>query len=80
MPGLTITFTDEELATLRATARREQVSMKAYAHATVIERIEQEALRAGYRQLRDELGHADSSAIRAAANTSAARIASEAGE
>jgi hypothetical protein len=80
MPGLTITFTDEELAALRVSARREQVSMKAYAHDTLMNRIQEEALREGYRRLRVELGQDENMAIRAAAQGSAARIAAGAGE
>ncbi|MBV9025798.1 MAG: hypothetical protein JO362_18860 [Streptomycetaceae bacterium] len=79
MPGLTITFTDEELAALRGFARREQVSMKAYAHDTVVGRIQQEALREGYRRLRAELSAEEGQRIRAAAGASAARIAAEVG-
>lgn len=79
MPGLTITFTDEELAALRAQAAQAATSMKAYAHDTVMNRVEEAALREGYRRLRAEMSHDEERRIRATASASAARIASEAG-
>lgn len=36
MPGLNLTFTDEELATVREAAAREGLSLKKYAHDTVV--------------------------------------------
>lgn len=36
MPGLSLTFTDEELDRLRAAAAREGVSLKSYAHDAVV--------------------------------------------
>ncbi|MDJ0346661.1 hypothetical protein QMK19_37220 [Streptomyces sp. H10-C2] len=79
MPGLTITFTDEELAALRESAGREQISMKAYAHATLMARIQDEALRAGYRRLRAELDPDQEQALREAAGAAAGRITAEVG-
>jgi hypothetical protein len=36
MPGLNITFTDEELARLRKRAKNEGVSMRTMAHDTIV--------------------------------------------
>lgn len=36
MPGLNLTFTDDELATVREAAAREGLSLKKYAHDTVV--------------------------------------------
>ena len=37
MPGLSITFTDEELERIREAAGRDALSLKAYAHDVVVE-------------------------------------------
>jgi hypothetical protein len=37
MPGLSITFTDEELERIREAAGRDGLSLKAYAHDVVVE-------------------------------------------
>lgn len=39
MPALNIEFSDEEMAELRAAAEREDSSLKALAHAAVMDRI-----------------------------------------
>lgn len=37
MPGLSITFTEDELARIREAAARDAVSLKAYAHDVVVD-------------------------------------------
>lgn len=80
MPGLTIDFTDEELAAVREGAGRAQQSMKRFAHEILMTRIQEDALREGYRRLRAEQSEDDDTATRAAARESAAVIAAEVGE
>lgn len=41
MPSLNITFTDEELAAVRAAAANDDVSLRAFAHRAVLEAASQ---------------------------------------
>lgn len=80
MPGLTIDFTDEELAAVRAGAGRAETSMKRFAHDILMTRIQEEELREGYRKLREHTDTDDAAALRTLVGASAAVIAAEAGE